>query len=167
MIKTTLIFSQHSSVMPAVKACNCKSRVNLNMHRNSNGIELGNCLMTDSVSPPLTFRFKVICWESLMHSLQSEFLFPYNITSKEFQGQCNERSQPLTSSNQIYSEFWQQYIRQESFTSHYRQLKESLYWHYFKVVTMIWFGTLESFSGLQDLLPHWRVYIAVAVITFF
>lgn len=30
---------QHSSVMPAVKACICKSRASLNTHRKSNGME--------------------------------------------------------------------------------------------------------------------------------
>ena len=70
--------------------------------------KLGNCPAANLVSPPLTLGLKVICWESLMHSLWSEFVFPYNISSEEFQGQCTERSQPVTSSNQINSEFWQQ-----------------------------------------------------------
>lgn len=42
MIKTnepTFIVLQHSSVLPAEKACICKSRASLNTHRTSNGME--------------------------------------------------------------------------------------------------------------------------------
>lgn len=137
--------------------------------------KLGNCPMANSVSPPLTFRLKVICWESLTHSMWSEFFFPYNISSKEFQGQCTERSQPLMSSNQINSEFWQQYIRQESFTSRYsawqtiergivltfrQSCDHDMMWHFWKVMLF------KCSVPPRPCATVGRVYIAVAVITF-
>lgn len=97
--------------------------------------KLGSFPMANLVSPPPTLGLKVICWESL-----SEFLFPHSISSEEFQGQRIERSQPLTSSNQINSEFWQQRVRHESFTSCYmtdnwkRRCTRMYDWHFFKVV---------------------------------
>lgn len=62
---------------------------------------LGKSPVLNLVSAPLTCRLKVICQESLVQSTRNKFLFPYNISSEEFQGQGTDRSQLLASSNTI------------------------------------------------------------------
>lgn len=77
----------------SVNAGICASRAGSN--------RLGKSPVLNLVSAPLTCRLKVICQESLVQSTRNKFLFPYNISSEEFQGQGIDRSQLLASSNQI------------------------------------------------------------------
>lgn len=69
------------------------SRANLN--------RLGRKPVLDLVSAPLTRRLKAICQESLVQSRRNKFLFPYSISSEEFQSRGIDRSQLLASSDQI------------------------------------------------------------------
>ena len=129
--------------------------------------KLGNCPIVNSVSPPLTFGPKVICWESLTDSLRSEALFPYNISSKEFQGQCIERSQTEMSSNQINPKLWQQHVRQGSFMSCYmtdnwkRQCSDisSKLWPWYNSALWESSALYVLCRCLQDLLPQWGEFI--------
>lgn len=78
-----------------------KSRASLNTHRERSGSERTRQLsIANSVSPSPT-GLKVICWESLTHSLSSDCLFLCNISSMEFQGQYDDRSQSIVFINQI------------------------------------------------------------------